>query len=126
MLPQKLQPGPLAGEISFFAPISLFFFIVVMLVITLVKRVDLHPMHFFFLSAAFFSFHLLLAYLVDHISIHLAFVIASAVSLILVTISFFVIISPFCLCKSLYVFFQDKCEFVKIFYAYFFTQKPPL
>lgn len=85
LMPQKLQPGPLAGEISFFAPISLFFFIVVMLVITLIKRVDLHPMHFFFLSAAFFSFHLLLAYLVDHISIHLAFVIASAVSLILVT-----------------------------------------
>jgi hypothetical protein len=90
-LPQKLQPGPLAGEISFFAPVSLFFFIVVMLVITLVKRIDMHPMHFFFLSATFFAFHLLLAYLVDHISIHLAFAIAAVVSLGL-TISYLRII----------------------------------
>ncbi len=33
---------------------------------------------------AFFAFHLLLAYLVDHISIHAAFVICSAVSIFLV------------------------------------------
>ncbi len=26
-MPQKLQPGPLAGQISFFAPVSLFFFL---------------------------------------------------------------------------------------------------
>jgi len=37
-----------------------------------------------FLAAAFFAFHLLLAYLVDHISIHLAMVIASLVSIALV------------------------------------------
>ncbi len=83
-LPQKLQPGPLAGQISFFAPVSLLFFIVVVIVITLIKRIDLHPMHIFFVSAAFFAFHLLLAYLVDHISIHLAFVISSIVSMLLV------------------------------------------
>lgn len=83
-MPQKLQPGPLAGEISFFAPVSLFFFILVMLVIALVRRIDLHPMHFFFLSAAFFAFHLLLAYLVDHISVHAAFFIAAVVSVALV------------------------------------------
>ncbi len=84
LMPQKLQPGPLAAEISFFAPVSLFFFFVVMLVITLVRRIELHPMHYFFLSSAFFAFHLLLAYLVDHLSIHLAFAIASLVSVALV------------------------------------------
>jgi Inner membrane protein CreD len=84
LLPQRLQPGPLAGEISFFAPVSLFFFVVVMLLIAVIRRVEVHPMHFFFLSAAFFAFHLLLAYLVDHVSIHLAFAIASVVSLALV------------------------------------------
>ena len=31
---------------------------------------NLHPVNYGFLSAAFFAFHLLLAYLVDHISIH--------------------------------------------------------
>ena len=41
-------------------------------------------MNYFFIGAAFFSFHLLLAYLVDHISIHLAFWICSLVSVFLV------------------------------------------
>jgi hypothetical protein len=41
-------------------------------------------MNYFFLAAAFFSFHLLLAYLADHVSIHTAFVAASAVSVFLV------------------------------------------
>ena len=83
-MPEKLQPGPLAGRISFFAPVSLFFFFFVMLLITTLRRIDLHPVNYFFLAAAFFAFHLLLAYLVDHIDIHLAFVISSAVSLALV------------------------------------------
>jgi inner membrane protein involved in colicin E2 resistance len=84
VMPEKLQPGPLAGRISFFAPVSLFFFFFLMLIITTMRGIDLHPMNYFFLAAAFFSFHLLLAYLVDHVSIHLAFVISSAVSIFLV------------------------------------------
>ncbi|MEK6333553.1 MAG: inner membrane CreD family protein [Acidobacteriota bacterium] len=83
-MPEKLQPGPLAGRISFFAPVSLFFFFFLMLIITTMRGIELHPMNYFFLSAAFFSFHLLLAYLVDHVSIHLAFGISSAVSIFLV------------------------------------------
>jgi inner membrane protein involved in colicin E2 resistance len=83
-MPEKLQPGPLAGKISLFAPVSLFFFFFLMFIITTVRGIDLHPMNYFFLAAAFFSFHLLLAYLVDHISIHLAFAICSLVSIFLV------------------------------------------
>ena len=83
VMPEKLQPGPLAGKISFFAPVSLFFFFFLMLIITM-RGIDLHPMNYFFLAAAFFSFHLLLAYLVDHVSIHAAFAISSAVSIFLV------------------------------------------
>ena len=83
-MPGKLQPGPLAGLISLFAPVSLLFFFFLMLIITTIRGIDLHPMNYFFLAAAFFSFHLLLAYLVDHISIHAAFAIASAVSVFLV------------------------------------------
>jgi inner membrane protein involved in colicin E2 resistance len=83
-MPEKLQPGPLAGRISFFAPVSLFFFFFLMLIITTLRGIELHPMNYFFLAAAFFSFHLLLAYLVDHISIHMAFAISSAVSIFLV------------------------------------------
>src|SRR5689334_632512 len=83
-MPEKLQPGPLAGRISFFAPVSLLFFFFLMLIITTMRGIDLHPMNYFFLAAAFFSFHLLMAYLVYHISIHAAFTIASAVSVFLV------------------------------------------
>src|SRR5256886_13620887 len=83
-MPEKLQPGPLAGRISFFAPVSLFFFFFLMLIITTSRGIELHPMNYFLLAAAFFSFHLLLAYLVDHVSIHLAFVVSSVVSIFLV------------------------------------------
>ena len=84
VMPEKLQPGPLAGRISFFAPVSLFFFFFLMLIITTMRGIDLHPMNYFFLAAAFFSFHLLLAYLVDHMSIHVSFAISAAVSVFLV------------------------------------------
>ena len=84
LMPRKLQPGPLAGRISYFAPVSLFFFFFLMFIITTIRQIELHPMNYFFLAAAFFSFHLLLAYLVDHISIHAAFLISSVVSIFLV------------------------------------------
>ena len=41
-------------------------------------------MNYFFLAAAFFSFHLLLAYLVDHFDVHASFLIAAATSILLV------------------------------------------
>ena len=83
-MPTKLQPGPLAGEISYAAPVSLFFFFFLMFTITTLRQIDLHPMHYFFLATAFFAFHLLLAYLVDQISIHAAMVLSSLVSVALV------------------------------------------
>jgi len=67
-----------------FAPVSLLFFFFLLFLLTTMRGVDLHPMNYFFLAAAFFSFHLLLAYLVDWVSIHLAFAICSAVSIFLV------------------------------------------
>jgi inner membrane protein involved in colicin E2 resistance len=84
VMPEKLQPGPLAGEISYFAPVSLFFFFFLVFILSTLRGIDLHPMNYFFLAGAFFSFHLLLAYLADHIPIHWAFAISSAVSMLLV------------------------------------------
>lgn len=83
-LPNKLNPGPLTQRVTFFAPVSLLFFLTVMVIFGITQNHTLHPMHYFFLSAAFFVFHLLLAYLVDHISVHLAFLIAAVVSMFLV------------------------------------------
>ncbi|HEY6969637.1 MAG TPA: inner membrane CreD family protein [Candidatus Angelobacter sp.] len=84
IVPEKLQPGPLAGRISYFAPVSLFFFFFLVFMITTIRGVKLHPMNYFFLAAAFFAFHLLMAYLVDHISIHWSFFVSAIVSLALV------------------------------------------
>lgn len=83
-MPEKLNPGPWVSQVTFFAPISLFLFFFLLFIFTTIRKIKLHPMNYFFISAAFFSFHLLLAYLVDHISIDLAFIVASVVSITLV------------------------------------------
>jgi len=83
-LPARQNPGPLAARITFFAPVSLLFFLAVMVVLDVRSSVSLHPMNYVFISAAFFAFHLLLAYLVDHVSIHAAFGTSALVSASLV------------------------------------------
>jgi hypothetical protein len=83
-LPEKLNPGPFAARVTFFAPVSLLFFLAVMVMFGATSGPSLHPMHYWFVAAAFFAFHLLLAYLVDHVSVHVAFASAAVVSLALV------------------------------------------
>jgi hypothetical protein len=83
-LPEKLNPGPFAARVTFFAPVGLLFFLTVMVILGATSGPPLHPMHYWFVAAAFFAFHLLLAYLVDHISVHVAFGVSAAVSLALV------------------------------------------
>jgi hypothetical protein len=83
-LPNRVNPGPLAARLTAFAPVSLLFFITVMVILGVIVGQSLHPVNYGFLSAAFFAFHLLLAYLVDHISIHQAFFLSSIVSVFLV------------------------------------------
>lgn len=86
-VPYPLQPGPLAQRITFWAPVALLFYFFVMLLITTLRGIDLHPVNYFFLASAFFAFHLLFAYLVDRIPIEAAFAICSLVSMLL-TISY--------------------------------------
>ena len=85
--PQRLQPGVIAERITLWAPLSLLFYVFVMLVITTLRRIDLHPINYFFLAAAFFAFHLLFAYTVDRVPIGWAFAICSVVSVAL-TVSY--------------------------------------
>jgi inner membrane protein involved in colicin E2 resistance len=82
-MPEKLQPGPITGRISFFAPVSLLFFFFVLFIFTTLRGIDLHPMNYFFLACAFFSFHLLMAYLADIVPLGITFVICSCVSVLL-------------------------------------------
>jgi hypothetical protein len=83
-MPSKLNPGPLASRMSYFAPVSLLFFFTTLIVLGAIKDRNLHPMHYFFLGASFFSFHILFSYLVDHLLLELSFIIAALVSLALV------------------------------------------
>jgi inner membrane protein involved in colicin E2 resistance len=93
-MPQKLNPGPFASRVSFFAPVSLFLFFFLIFIITTVKRIEIHPMNYFFIAAAFFGFHLLLTYLADHIDIYLAFAISAAVSILLVISYMRLVVGP--------------------------------
>ena len=79
--PYPLQPGPLAQRITFWAPVALLFYFFVMLLITTLRGIDLHPVNYFFLACAFFAFHLLFAYLVNRIALEAAFAICSLVSM---------------------------------------------
>ena len=83
-MPDKLNPGPWVSRLTTMAPVSLFLYFFLLFIISSIKKIDLHPMNYFFVGTSFFSFHLLMAYLVDHISIHAAFWICSVVSLFLV------------------------------------------
>lgn len=83
VMPKPLNPGPLVSRITFFAPVSLVFFFVALLLLTATSGVRLHPMHYAFLASAFFAFHLLLAYLADQVDINLAFAIGAATSVAL-------------------------------------------
>ena len=84
-LPERLNPGPLAARITFFAPVGLLFFCFVVAMVAHAQDRAIHPMNYFFLGCAFFAFHLLFAYLVDHLAIAPSFAIASATSILLVT-----------------------------------------
>jgi hypothetical protein len=83
-MPKALNAGPVAARIAFFAPVSLLFFVTVVLLVAGLRGAPLHPMHVFFVSAGFFGFHLLFAYLVDLLPLYRSFGIATVVSLLLV------------------------------------------
>jgi len=85
VIPEKLNPGPLTSRITFFAPVCLLFFFVLIATINILYRIDIHPMHYLFVAAGFFAFHLLLSYMVGIINIHVSFLVSALTSAFLVT-----------------------------------------
>ncbi|BDG03616.1 inner membrane CreD family protein [Anaeromyxobacter oryzae] len=83
-LPRRLNPGPLAAKITFFAPISLLFFFFVVGILLAARRRSIHPVNYFLLACGFFAFHLLFAYTIDHAEVAPAFALAAVVSVALV------------------------------------------
>lgn len=85
VMPRKQSAGPIVTRMSLFAPVSLLFFFVALFTVAVLKKIRLHPMHYLFISAGFFAFHILLAYLAPVIdSIQGSFWICAAVSVFLV------------------------------------------
>jgi len=84
VMPVPTNPGPLASRISYFAPVSLLFFFAALILLTSTSTVKLHPVHYGFLAAAFFAFHLLFSYLVDRVDVNVSFAIAAVASVALV------------------------------------------
>lgn len=84
VMPKRIQPGELAASLAFSAPISLFFFFLIIAVLARLRSLDIHPINYFFLGAAFFSFHLLFAYSVDHLPLLAAFALSSLLSVAMV------------------------------------------
>jgi len=83
-MPRHVQPGELAAALSFSAPVSLLFFFVVLFVLATLRGLDIHPINYLFIGCAFFAFHLLFAYSVDRLPVHVAFALCSVVSMGLV------------------------------------------
>ena len=84
VMPAQRQPGPLVSQMSSSAPISLGFYFLVIFVLSVLKRIDIHPINYAMVAGAFFSFHLLMGYAADHLPVEAAFVLASATSVFLV------------------------------------------
>lgn len=82
--PQQVNPGQMTSRISYFAPVGLLFFVAVVVIIGLMRGQNLHPMHYFFVAGGFFAFHLLMAYVADHLDLKVTFLLCAAVSVILV------------------------------------------
>ena len=85
IMPGRIQPGEMASSLSFSAPISLFFFFLLIFVLATLRGIDIHPINYFFLAGGFFAFHLFFGYSVDHLHLVPAFVLASVISILLVT-----------------------------------------
>lgn len=84
LMPQPIQPGALAQQMAFSAPISLGFFFLILFVLSVLKKLPIHPVNYMMLAGAFFSFHLLFAYSADHLPVELAFALSSLTSVVLV------------------------------------------
>jgi hypothetical protein len=93
-MPERIQPGELSNQLTATAPISLLLFFILLFALGVLQKLDIHPANYLALAGAFFSFHLLFAYGVDHVHITAAFTIASATSIIMVVSYMRLVVSP--------------------------------
>jgi hypothetical protein len=94
VMPQRIQPGPLAAAMTFSAPISWFFFLLLIEALAMLRGLRIHPVNYAFLGGAFFAFHLVFGYTADHLPVEAAFALAAAISIALVVSYLRLVVSP--------------------------------
>lgn len=84
-MPMALNGGPVVARITLFAPVSLLLFFAALIAVGMWRGIELHPVQYGLIAAGFFAFHALLAYLLDVMPLGWCFVVATLVSLVLVS-----------------------------------------
>ncbi|NLI98182.1 hypothetical protein GX441_05930 [bacterium] len=79
-IPKPLDVGKATAGVLFFVPLALIFFLGLILVLSSIKGVDLHPMHYLLITGGFFVFHILMSYLTTLVPLVWAFAISMGVS----------------------------------------------
>ncbi len=72
--------GKVVSKLFFSSPVAIFLFVSFLMLISVSKKIDLHPMHYLFILTAFFIFYLLCSYMIAYMSIYSALVISLGVS----------------------------------------------
>ena len=72
--------GEIISKLFYYSPIALFLFVGLLLVFSVSKGINLHPMHYLFMITGFFIFYLLGSYLVSYMNIIIAILVSLAVS----------------------------------------------
>ena len=124
VMPKRPNAGPIAARMSFFAPVSLLFFFTALFTVVVLKKIPLHPMHYMFIAAGFFAFHILLAYLADLIDVQVAFWICAGVSVFLV-VSYMRLVAGMKFAAT-YVAAAQLAYLVGFSYAFFWVGKTGL
>ncbi|MCL2155384.1 MAG: inner membrane CreD family protein [Leptospirales bacterium] len=72
--------GEIISKLFYYSPVALFLFVGLLLVFSVSKGINLHPMHYLFMITGFFIFYLLGSYMVSYMNIIIAILISLSVS----------------------------------------------
>ncbi|MEM7182154.1 MAG: inner membrane CreD family protein [Spirochaetota bacterium] len=72
--------GYIASKLFFYAPLSLLLFLMAILVYAVSKEINLHPMHYLFITGGFFVFYLLGSYLISYVTVILGIILSLGIS----------------------------------------------
>jgi hypothetical protein len=76
--------GKLVSRLFLFAPLSIFLFLGTILIFSIARGINLHPMNFLFLLTSFFIYYLLGSYIVSYIPFIAAIVISLVIALAII------------------------------------------